>query len=160
MNSRFEQLEDLLVSQLSGSFFDVAPVPDTQAEYRNTTRPRVYVIFDNADYPDNDMLGAVAQEQKIKIGCEIYATARRGATGIFAIQQIIYQQLLGYPMPGCDPLQLVSFGPLAGSGPNQWAYYVQLSTSDHVAQALDFSADDGPSFQSLTLESDEQNLHQ
>ena len=66
MNSRFEQLEDLLVTQLEGNFFDVKPLPDNQDQMLNTNKPRVYVMFDNADYPDNDTLGSHNARRKGK----------------------------------------------------------------------------------------------
>jgi hypothetical protein len=77
----------------------------------------------------------VVQKDRIRIGIQINAKVRRGASGIFAMQEAIYGALLGLKLPGYDPLALISFGPLQGSGPNNYQYYIQFSTITNCVES-------------------------
>lgn len=131
----YEQLESDLSNLLQGQFFDCKPLPDMEAEYKPSFKPIAYVMFDSSDYIETENLSAIVQEDKFKIGFEINSRTRRGTEGIFAIQRIIYNKILGLKLPGLDRLQLQSFTPLAGNSPNHWMYYIQFTTVGHVSQA-------------------------
>ena len=145
----YEQIEDDLVSrffdtiEISGTptlvkksdvFFEIAPLPDFEAQYVNNQNPRAWVIFNNSDYSDRENLDIVFQEDKMQIAIEVHSRTRRGDTGIFAIQKIIFKYLLGFKILGCDKLQLVAFNPLEGCGPGSWKYVILFSTVSHIMQ--------------------------
>jgi len=114
--------------------FDVMPLPENQVAALSTSKPKVYVMYNNSDYPETDYLNAVRQPDKIKVGFEIHSRNRRGANGIFAIQKKIFEIILGYEPKTCDKFLAVSFSPLEGSGPNEWIYYIQFSTESTIAE--------------------------
>jgi len=135
MNNRYEELEDELAGLLQGNFFEAKPLPDNEADFKPSMKPKVYVMYDNSDFPESENLGMVVQEDKMKIGFEIHARTRRGPEGIFAIQKMVYKKILGYKPFGCNKFQLISFGPLAGNKPNEWMYYAQFTTTSHIAES-------------------------
>jgi len=147
MNNRYEQLEDELTNLFytvdgdgnkipaEGVFFDVKPLPDCEADIKVNLNPKVYVMYDSSDYPETENLNAVVQEDKLKIGFEIHARTRRGDSGVFAIQKMVYSKVLGYKPFGCDKLQLIQFTPLQGSGSNNWMYYAQFITTSHIMES-------------------------
>ena len=146
----YEQLEDELSGLLQGNFFDCKPLPDTQSGMvPAVTKPVVYVMYDTSDFVDPENINLVIQKEKLKIGFEIHSRTRRGEQGIFAIYRIITKTLLGYKRPGCDKLQLVTFTPLQGKGPNDWTYYLQFSTTARIVE--DFTEINGPELKQVNF---------
>jgi hypothetical protein len=159
---RSEQLENELVDRFyhdvdnlrtpkTGVFFDVAPLPECESDFKQGIKPKVYVMYDNSDYPESENLNMVVQEDKMKFGFEIHARTRRGDNGVFAVKQMIIAFILGYKPKGCDKFQLVSFSPLQGGAPNHWMYYVQFITTSHIAESLPDVVEDEPLLNTVNI---------
>ena len=133
--SKYETLENALVALFpaADTFFDVAPLPDNETEYRpQQPRPQVYISYDGSDFTDPQTSSKVVQEERLSIGFEIHAKTRRGAKGITAIFDAICAKVYGVKMLGYDRISLVKFGPLAGSGANNWSYYAAFTTTTRM----------------------------
>ncbi len=140
----YEELENYLSEQLQGNFFDCAPLPDNETEYKQgLSRPKVYVSYDASDYSDSENLGMTIQEDRIRFGFTIEALKRRGETGILATFEVIKSKILGLKIQGFDKMQLLTFTPLEGIRPNSWRYYAQFTTLGHVSENQPDPDEDG-----------------
>jgi hypothetical protein len=157
MNQRYEQLEDELTALLQNQFFDANTLPDDEVHFQPSFKPKVFVMYDNSDYPESENLSMTVQEDKMKVGFEIHARTRRGTHGIFAVFKIICLKILGYKSSGCDKLQLISFGPLQGNSPNHWIYYAQFATTSHITECIEEI--EGPALKRVTFEDPEDELY-
>jgi hypothetical protein len=148
----YEQLEDSLVERLADQFFDALPLPETQIGFTINDKPRVFITYDASDYTETENLNMIVQEDRIKVGFELTARTRRGEQGVFSMFKIVKTKILGYKLPGCDKLQLLSFTPLMGSGPNKWMYYAQFITISHIAESGE--EEDLPVLTQITVDSE------
>jgi hypothetical protein len=139
----FEQLEKDLASRLTGYFFDVAPLPDTQSGFSNIIKSEVYVMYDSSDFTEPENLANISQKETFKIGFEVRSRTRVGVTGVLNMIKIVKAKILGYKPKGCYPLELVTIVPLDKSSPNNWIYYVQFASKTQVVEMPD-SEIEGP----------------
>lgn len=147
MITKYEQLESDIVNlfltktdsetYVNNQVFDISPLPDNESEYRpQLPRPQVYVLYNDSDFSENDMLSIVKQDEKIKIGIEIHSKSRRGEKGSMSIFETIRKTLIGYKFQGYDKITLIQFSPLPNTGPGQWSYFALFSTSTRIAECL------------------------
>lgn len=128
--NKYEQLESDLVDLFPVAIFDIAPLPDNEAEYRpQSPKPQVYVAYDSSDFADTETLSKVVQDEKIKFSFEIHSKTRRGTKGVLSVFETIRLKVVGLKLTGYDRMSLVSGSSLIGSGANHWVYYAQFTTN-------------------------------
>jgi hypothetical protein len=99
-----DALEDSIITKIV-AFTDAAkvavlPYPDNEAEFSAvTTKNRIYVGIDEADYSKPKSTAETAQEVTDKYDLWLISKRRRGDNGVHSMYQLLTDNLIGFTPP-------------------------------------------------------------
>jgi hypothetical protein len=146
-------IQTAVTTQLGGAFagtsFSAQELPESESDYqRAVPNPIAYVLCTGSETIEIVSTDPVVQRRRLKFNVECYGRLLYGATGLFALRQLLESALIGYLPPNCDRLYLVKDDVNRGDD-NIWCHVYNLECLTMLVQDNFSEPIIVPSFQDL-----------
>lgn len=109
----FEQQENEIAERLNGdddltAIASIRLFPDTTEDYKIPVKKGLVSIIFLGEKPDkNQSVAERSYHTTITFSLSVQSPLLRGATGVYAISELIKKRLTGFPVSDCDGLEFV-----------------------------------------------------
>jgi hypothetical protein len=143
LNDKFAEME------LANLFF-VAPMPESDKEMKDfekqIDKTRCAVEYFESNFDNSSDLGCIKQMETAKFRLLFDGRKFRGEGGIFRMEFLVKQFLVGYELPDADKMTIAASGKLEYS-PDMWLRFIDFECRTMNVQTNQNDAIGGP-FQS------------
>lgn len=143
LNSKFAELN------LSEKFV-VAPMPETEKEMKDfeklIDKTRCAVEYLESDFENPSALGCVRQGESVKFRLLFDGRKFRGEDGIFKMQYLVKQFLIGYKLPNGERMSISGSGKLQYD-PGVWLRFIDFESKTVNIQSIEENEAIGGPFQ-------------